>query len=86
MIDKRDLNKLKITLIEENNIMKNKWKKPELVILVRSNPEENVLTSDCKYNAAPLGVGGPQTGDGHGCQATKLVTCQSCQGLGGGGS
>gem|GEM_PF-321396 len=64
------------------------WKKPELVILVRSHPEENVLTSDCKYNAAPIGVGASQGSIeyGHGCQAPKENTCQACQGLGGGGS
>jgi len=66
--------------------MKNKkWHKPELVILVRSNTEENILQSDCKYNSAALGIGDVQTSAGHGCQA-RIGGCGGCQGLGGGGS
>ena len=62
------------------------WEKPELIILVKAQPEENVLL-ECKFNAAPLGTGGEQNATlGHGCQATKIASCQACQSLGGGGS
>lgn len=65
---------------------KKKWLKPELVILFRGKPEESVLTV-CRYNAAPLGTGGEQSEMlGHGCQATRLNSCQACQSLGGGNS
>ena len=63
-----------------------KWKRPELIVLVKAQPEENILTH-CKFNAAPLGTGGTQNATlGHGCQATKDASCQSCQSLGGSGS
>ena len=60
-----------------------KWQRPELLILVRSYSEENILTV-CRANATPLGQGGAQSGDGHGCQATRVGSCQACQSLGGG--
>lgn len=60
-----------------------KWQRPELIVLHKGRPEENVLTQ-CKYNAAPLGTGGTQADTlGHGCQATKDKSCQACQSLGG---
>lgn len=59
------------------------WEKPELIVLTRGKPEENVLW-ECKYNAAPDKWGGIQTGNGHGCQAAKDNSCQACQSLGGG--
>ena len=63
-----------------------KWQKPELTILIKAQPEENVLL-ECKYQSAPLGTGLEQNEtDGHGCQATKVDSCQACQGLGGSGS
>ena len=52
-------------------MMKKKWKKPELIVLVRSMPAENVLTN-CKiqgYPTGPLSSGGvactanPDTGE-----------------------
>jgi len=61
-----------------------KWKKPELVVLVRSTPAENILTSDCKFNGLETG-GDVQTVDGHGCQA-RVGGCGACSGLGGSGS
>jgi len=60
------------------------WKQPELIVLVRSRPEENVLRH-CKYNSAPLGVGDVQNILGHGCQA-DTGGCGACQSLGGSGS
>lgn len=62
-----------------------KWQRPELIVLRRGRPEENVLEA-CKYNAAPDGTGGVQTAIGHGCQASKAGSCQACQSLGGSGS
>ncbi|MFC2064442.1 hypothetical protein ACFLXB_05045 [Chloroflexota bacterium] len=29
--------------------MKKKWTKPELIILLRTHPEETSLTTDCKH-------------------------------------
>ncbi|MBW1792800.1 MAG: hypothetical protein JRJ14_11230 [Deltaproteobacteria bacterium] len=62
-----------------------KWNTPELIILVKSQPEENVL-SHCKYNRAPIGEGDPQNYEGHGCQAIRTGSCAACQDLGGTGS
>jgi len=60
------------------------WNRPELVIVVRSTPEENVLL-ECKYNGAGEGIGLSQTSLGHGCQAAQ-GQCGACQSLGGSGS
>ena len=63
-----------------------KWNKPELTVLIKAQPEENVLL-ECKYNAAALGIGLDQNATlGHGCQATKEASCQACQSLGGSAS
>ncbi len=66
--------------------MKMQWERPKLVVLYRATTEENVLTL-CKYNSAPMGAGAVQnTTWGHGCQADKEKSCNSCQSLGGGGT
>jgi hypothetical protein len=65
--------------------MKLRWEHPKLVVLSRATAEENVLT-ECKFNSAPMGAGAVQdTTWGHGCQADKTKSCNSCQSLGGGG-
>ena len=69
----------------KHKMKKKKWKKPELIVLVRSNPEENVLKNDCKSNTAPDNTGDAQNADGHGCQAIS-GGCGACQGLGGAAS
>ena len=58
------------------------WARPELVILYRGKAEESVL-EHCRYEKAPLGTGGEQSGLGRGCQATRVGSCQACQSLGG---
>lgn len=64
--------------------MKKEWENPELIIISRSTPEENVL-AHCKYNHAPDNIGDTQNASGHGCQA-DTGGCGSCQDLGGKGS
>lgn len=86
MIDKGSSKKKKMKLHEERVMKKKEWKKPELVILARGNPEENILKSDCKYNSASTGIGDIQSLDGQGCKAASVDTCAACQGLGGSGS
>jgi len=56
---------------------KKMWEKPELVVLLRSRPEEAVLTV-CKY--IPSQIGG-STFNG-GCQTTIGNVCETCQTLG----
>ena len=63
---------------------KKEWHRPELLVIVRSTPEENILAV-CKYNGAALGIGLVQTTSGHGCQAAQ-GGCGACQSLGGSGS
>ena len=46
-----------VLYITKENTMKKEWKTPELIILVRSNPEESVLVT-CKRG----GTEGPNTG------------------------
>jgi len=47
--------------------MRKDWKKPELIILSRSNPEEAVLAF-CKSSISPFGAG-------------PLVNCDHCMQL-----
>lgn len=50
--------------------MKNLWKKPELVVLVRGKPEENVLQT-CKG----AGVSATSAKKFSGCSRTTTVLC-----------
>jgi len=59
---------------------KKSWGKPELVVLVRSKPEEGVLTQ-CKVVGALVGPGV----DSQGC-GDVLTNCGACQARGGGAS
>lgn len=60
------------------------WTTPELVVLVKGQPEENILTA-CKAvhgyaYPVPLGY------EGQICKNWKSKTCGACQSEGGGGS
>jgi hypothetical protein len=55
--------------------MKRKWKRPELVVLVKGRPEENVLFH-CK---AGINRDGP-TGDASYCKVKVSDVCTNCQG------
>jgi len=55
---------------------KKMWEKPELAVLLRSRPEEAVLTA-CKY--IPSQIGGSNFNGG--CQ-TLAVVCLACDDLG----
>jgi len=65
--------------------MKAKWDKPELVVLLRSRPEEAVLDI-CKSNN-PNSPSGGSISDFAKC-ATKNTSgnCAACRGEGGGGA
>ena len=56
---------------QETKIEKKQWTKPELIALVRSNPEEAVLIT-CKVSSAPAG---PVTGFAV-CDIALCATCQ----------
>lgn len=56
------------------NTSKSLWHKPEMIVLVRSNPEEAVLTG-CKTATG----GGPQAG-GSANQCTGQAGCAAIQG------
>jgi len=58
----------------KTNSEKRPWSKPELVVLVRGNPEEAVLLA-CKTNTHPIG-GGNQAckRTGKPCVASEVVT------------
>lgn len=60
---------------------KKKWSTPKLTVLVRSRPEEAVLTV-CKVQKP--GVSGPAT-DSQNC-GVGTVNCAACLSRGGGGS
>ena len=76
-------NRLYLMIKPKEGTQMKKWQKPELTILVKAQPEENVLLH-CKANKAPMGTGGEQSATlGHGCQATKDASCQACRSLGG---
>lgn len=64
------------------------WEKPELIVLVRSNPEEAVLTT-CKIESTPVGQQlAPDWNEFKGCvDLSQPGACsQNCQSRGGGGS
>jgi hypothetical protein len=56
--------------------MKKTWQAPQLIILVRSKPEETVL-SGCK--TTHLGTGSPTVGYGSNCDHDYI--CWECEGL-----
>ena len=55
-------------MAKENKV----WEKPELIVLVRSKPEEAVLTG-CKTEVGPLGQG--PVGDFWQCSAPASYPC-----------
>ena len=56
--------------------MQKKWKKPELIILQKGQPQEAVLTH-CKAVSV---AGSPETGTvGQNCGNPKPASCQTCQ-------
>ncbi|MFO7685077.1 MAG: hypothetical protein R6V60_03200 [Desulfobacterales bacterium] len=61
---------------EKVNPMQKKWKKPELIVLQKGQPQEAVLTN-CK---APSVSGDPQPQPvGQMCGNDKAGACQNCQ-------
>lgn len=60
---------------------KKQWKTPELVVLVKSQAQENVLTQ-CKAVHSP-GANVPSATTGQPCKV-RQGRCGACQGLGGG--
>ena len=56
---------------------KKEWSTPELVILVRSRPEENVLTH-CKTYGTTVVNQDPYTPTGQDCKAAQ-GNCGACQ-------
>ena len=57
--------------------MKNQWKKPELVVLVRSRPEESVLDF-CKVGSTDSNTSAQV--DQNGCQPGTKPDCTFCVG------
>jgi hypothetical protein len=51
---------------------KKRWHRPELIVLVRSNPEEMVLIN-CKTISYPSAGGGKCKASGTACTATSAV-------------
>ncbi len=64
--------------------MKEKYEKPELVILLRGRPEE-VLTNNCKVAQGLPAPGNPQV-DNNGCGLDGVNNCKNCAARSGGGS
>jgi len=62
---------------------KEKWAKPELVVLVEGKPEENVLTHCKAVHGPPTNV--ELSPSGQNCKVKK-GTCGACQSEGGGTS
>lgn len=63
---------------------KKQWTTPELIILIKGQPEENILTQ-CKAVQAPyvqVDIGA----SGQNCKNWKTGTCGACQAEGGGSS
>jgi hypothetical protein len=50
------------------------WSKPELIVIVRSGPEEAVLTACKKFSAE---MAGP-TSYREGCEGTQPQYCNAC--------
>lgn len=55
------------------NTMKKKWRKPQLIVLLKGHPEESVLRS-CKTFS---GITGPQN-DYNGCYKGRRFGCRQC--------
>ena len=55
------------------HMKKTKWEKPKLIVLLKGNPEENVLAA-CK---SPSGITGPQNSY-RGCQWSQKFGCKKC--------
>ena len=55
----------------DNRIEKKSWSKPELLVLVRSNPEEAVLLG-CKLPTTPITVKNKPTCADNGCKANRI--------------
>ena len=62
----------------ENNSSKLVWTKPELVILLRSKPEESVLYF-CKVAGQGLGPPNPDTGIYPNCQQGPYTANVHCE-------
>lgn len=63
---------------------KRQWVTPELIVLTKGQPEENILTQ-CKAVHAPA-VSSVQSDTGQNCKNRKDATCGACQAEGGGGA
>ncbi len=61
---------------EETKTQKKQWQKPELVVLVRSAPEEAVLTY-CKAGPLDGEKTGTTNGKGPGCGYNKSRVCDT---------
>jgi hypothetical protein len=57
---------------------KKQWQKPELIVLVRSKPEEAVLAA-CKYWGDPSGAESQEFG----CLVDLGVGCEACRDMSG---
>ena len=55
------------------------WVEPELIVLVRHNPEEAVL-ANCKHGVG-VGGGGPVT-EGYGAICSTSLSCGQCDNFG----
>lgn len=54
-------------MVKNNRIYKKSWSKPELLVLVRSNPEETVLAS-CKTPSTPVSITQKPTCSANACK------------------
>lgn len=54
----------------DNRIVKKSWSKPELLVLMRGNPEEAVLVS-CKTPLTPVFIKNKPTCADSGCKSKK---------------
>ena len=64
--------------------MKKKWEKPNLVVLLRSSPEEAVLAI-CKSNNPNSPSSGPNNSYDKCADGNKAENCNACTGEGGQG-
>ena len=56
---------------------KAQWTRPQLIVLARGTPDENVLTH-CKFIGAGEG-GGANTSSQNGCNQDTTANCGVCQ-------
>ena len=63
---------------------KKQWSRPELIILIKGQPEENILTQCKSVQGLPVQVAIGATGQN--CKNWKEGTCGACQAEGGGSS